>query len=705
MFVAFGFILLLPVAVTLQMLRINLWTGQELRELWTNQTIDTIFIPARRGNIYDSDGSLLVTNSVAYKVAIDPYIPELTDEKMQKVCSVLAESGPHSAAFYMNKIYASPEGSRYVVLDENISTEAYDNLRALDYRAVILEEEYERVYNFGTLAAHVLGFVNYSMSGMTGLEKEYNKALKGTDGVQQVRRGRNGEIFAYLGAPSKQPQQGHALYTTINSHIQAILEEELKAGVIEAKANWGTAIVMNPQTGAVLAMANYPTFNPNRPAAGPEEHRRNHMISSVIEPGSTFKLVTAIAALEQDKVQPGEKIKTPDSGQLLIHGQWMRDHDPLGTLTFKEVFQKSSNIGTSKIAMRLSKDTFYQYARNMGFGTRTSIDLPDEQDGRLRKPYKWSLVSLPWLSVGYEVLATPLQVAQAYAAFANIGLMMQPYIVEKIVGGSGEVIWQHELVEVRRIAEKETIEKLYPVFESVVSDSGTAPFAQVRGLAVAGKTGTAQKFIDGMYRHEYRSSFVGFFPVDDPQYLCLVLMDGPQVYPFYGGWVAAPVFQQVAKRIAGLDNDIEKKIINNKNEKHIWANMPSLRGLSFEKASALLSKQQISFKASGSGKLIIGQKPEAGSQLTKSSHVTLIRSESIIATNSAEAYSGYAVVPDLTGLSMRQAVHFISEQGFEAKIIGSGTVGKQFPEPGSKFETGRTVVVRGEASFEAEAGE
>lgn len=699
MFAVFGLLMLLPVAVSLQLLRINFGSGKELRNLWSSQTITTIPIPAKRGNIYDTDGTLLATNSVAYEVAIDPYIPELTDKKMRKVCSILAEYSPHSTSYYMNKIFSSPKGSRYVPLDENISVEAYDKLQAFDYRAVILEENYERVYPFGKLAAHMLGFVNYNMVGVMGLEKEYNKALKGTDGVQQVRLTRNGDIYAYLGAPVKEPKRGYSLYTTINSHIQAILEEELKEGTIEAKASWGTAIVMNPNTGAVLAMANYPTFRPNKPAAGPKEDRRNHMISSVIEPGSTFKLVTAIAALEQNKVQLHEKIKTPPSGKLLIHGQWMRDHDPLGTLPFPEVIQKSSNIGVSKIAMRLSKDTFYQYARNMGFGTRTGIDLPDEQNGLLRKPYKWSAVSLAWMSVGYEVLTTPIQIAQAYAAFANGGLMMQPYVVEKIVDETGNIVQQHEPVEVRRIAEKETIKKLYPVFKGVVSDSGTAPFAHVKGLAIAGKTGTAQKYINGSYRHEYRASFVGFFPVNNPQYVCMVLLDAPQVYPFYGGWVAAPIFHDVAKRIAGLDNDIEKRIIKNQKENEAWATMPGVRGLSLKKGKALLAVQNIAFQTKGAGNRIVGQKPEAGSKLTKKSTVTLILSDTTTEDKSAQKNAQLATVPNLTGLSMRQAVHLINERGLEAKIIGTGTVNKQYPDPGTSLEQGRTIVIRGKSSF------
>lgn len=704
MFVVFGVIMLLPVAVTLQLLRINFLVGEELRELWSNQTIATIPIPARRGNIYDADGSLLATNSVSYKVAIDPYIPELTDQKMRKTCSILAQYSSRSTSFYLDKIYSSSEGDRYVVLKEEVSVEVYDALKALDYRAVILEQKYERVYPFGKLAAHVLGFVNYNMDGMMGLEKEYNKVLQGNDGAQRVRLSRSGEIYAYLGAPKKEPEQGYSLYTTINSKIQAILEEELKAGVIDSKSNWGTAIVMNPQTGAVLAMANYPTFNPNHPAAVPKGYRRNHMISSVVEPGSTFKLVTAIAALERNKVQLHEKIKT-SGGELLIHGQWMRDHEAMGTLTFPEVIQKSSNIGVSKIAMRLDKDVFYQYVRNLGFGTRTGIDLPDEQNGFLKKPYKWSAVTQPWMSIGYEILVTPIQMAQAYAAFANSGVMMQPYIVEKIVNESGDLVWQHEPVRVRRIAEKETVKKLKPVFAGVVSDSGTAPLAKVQGLAIAGKTGTAQKVINGEYRHEYRSSFIGFFPIDDPQYLIYVLLDGPQVYPFYGGWTAAPIFQQVAKRIAGMDNDIEENVIHKSDKNKVWAYMPGVRGLTYKKAKALLENQNIDFEIRGSGKWIIDQIPDSGSKLTQKSNVILVRADLKKEDKDQDKKNSFAIVPELVGLSMRQAVYQLREKGFKAKVIGSGTVNKQFPDPGMQFKKGRTVLIRGDASFEAKLTE
>ncbi|HYW35917.1 MAG TPA: penicillin-binding transpeptidase domain-containing protein [Balneolaceae bacterium] len=694
MFVVFGLLLLVPCAIALQLLRINFWVGSELRKLWSDQTIDTISIPAKRGNIYGDKGSLLATNSVAYKVAIDPHLPGITKKQINTVSGVLADHTSQSAYYYRHKIRSAPARSRYVVLGNNVPVAVYDSLQTLNYRAVILGEKYRRKYNFGTLAAHTLGYVNYNMNGQTGLEKEYNKQLKGTDGKQQVRRDPNGNISAYIGAPKKQPKQGYSLYTTIDTHIQAILQEELKAGVKRTKSDFGTAVVMNPQTGAIKALANYPTFNPNNPSSLSKDNRRNFMISDMVEPGSTFKLVTAIAAVEKHKVNFTEKIHTPKSGEVKIHGQWMRDHKPLGTLTFPEVIQESSNIGASEIAMRLSNDTFYQYARNLGFGTPTNIDLPDEARGKLKKPYKWTKVTLPWMAIGYGVQVTPIQLAQAYAAFANNGIMMRPYIVKKIVDAEGNVVKRHKPVKVRRVAKKSTMKKLKPVFERVVSDSGTAKKAQVKGLTIAGKTGTAQELIKGRYRHIYRGLFVGFFPVHNPKYLCLVMMDKPQTWPPFGGWVAGPVFHHTAKRIAGLDNSIEQKIIHNEHKDTVWARAPDLKGLKVSEARALLHNERLSFTTKGKGSQIIAQKPAAGAVLKKGEKITLQESPPT-KKDTAGASKNYAVIPKVDGMSMRKAVRLINEKGFQAKIIGSGTVYRQYPHPGDSMKKGQSVTIRG----------
>jgi cell division protein FtsI (penicillin-binding protein 3) len=697
MFVVFGLVLLVPFAIGMQLFRVNFIEGPDLRKLWSEQAIDYISIPAQRGNIYDEDGSLLATNSVAYKVAIDPRVSGLTSTEIQQVCDTLGKYNYRSSGQYLQKINSAPQRSRYVVLGKNVKAPAYEALQQLDIRGVILEEEYERRYSFGSLAAHALGFVNHKMNGMTGLENQYNKQLNGKDGVQQVRRERNGRIYAYVGAPRKQPQQGHSLHTTIDSHIQAIVEEELRAGIERTKSTYGTAIVMDPRTGAIKAMANYPTYNPNNSSTLNENNRRNFAISDMIEPGSTFKLVTAIAAVEQEKVSFDEKIKTPDDGKVKIHGQWMRDHDPLGTLTFPEVIEQSSNVATAQIAMRLSNDTFYQYARNMGFGTPTNVDLPNEETGRLQKPFEWSKVTLPWMSIGYEVQVTPIQLAQAYAAFANGGTMMRPYLVDKVVDSEDDLVWEQNQMEVRQIAEEETINKLYPVFQKVVTDSGTAAQAQVKGLTVAGKTGTAQKLVDGRYRASYRSSFVGFFPAEDPKYVCLVVLDDPDTYPPYGGWTAGPIFQHAAKRIAGLDNEIEKKIIDNGSKDEAWAYAPDLKGLALNEATSLLQKQDLSYNTKGNGSWIATQHPAPGSTLTTNDAVTIELTNELSMPDTSDLPDGYSIIPDVGGMSMRKATQLVTARGFETKMIGSGTVYTQFPRPGDQMKKGRTITIRGKS--------
>lgn len=697
MFVIFGLVLLVPCAIGMQLVRLNFLEGSALRELWSEQAIDYISIPAQRGNIYDEDGSLLATNSVAYKIAIDPKVSGLTQTQIQQVCDTLGKYSYKSPGQYLQKIKGAPSRSRYVVLGTNVKAQAYEALRQLDIRGVILEEEYERRYSFGSLAAHVLGFVNHEITGMTGLEHQYNEELNGEDGVQQVRRGRNGRIYAYVGAPKKQPRRGYSLYTTIDSHIQAIVEEELKAGIQRTDANYGTAIVMDPKTGAIKALANHPTYDPNNSASLNASNRRNFAISDMIEPGSTFKLVTAIAAVEQEKVDFREQFETPDDGKVKIHGQWMRDHDPLGTLTFSEVIEQSSNVATSEIAMRLSRDTFYQYARNLGFGTPTNVDLPNEETGRLPKPYEWSKVTLPWMSIGYEVQVTPIQLAQAYAAFANGGRMMRPYLVEKVVDSEDNTIWEQENIIVRQIAEKGTLEKLYPSFQKVVSDSGTAHKAQVEGLAVAGKTGTAQKLINGRYTNEYRSSFVGFFPADDPKYVALIVLDEPDTYPPYGGWTAGPIFRQTAKRIAGLDNEIEKQIIEQGAKKDVWAYAPDLRGLSRQEAASLLRKQSISHSFQGDGDWITGQQPTPGDTLEASDNIMLELSGQQVTADTTGLPEDYSIIPDVGGLSMRKAAQLIAGRGFDIKMIGSGTVYSQFPRPGDQMKKGRTITIRGKS--------
>ena len=690
MFLLLGLLLLIPVAILVQLVRVGYLQGEGYRELWSSQAISTLEIQAERGHIFDENGALLASNRVTFKVAADPYSLG-NREEINQVADILSRYSGRSAQHYRNAMSRSSTRSRYVVLHRNISVEAYEELAALGLRGLILEEEYRRLYNFETLAAHVIGFVNHNLDGMAGLEKQYNEILKGQHGEQQVRKDRHNKVFAYVGAPKSQPEQGYSLHTTINSQIQSIVEEELISGIGRHKALKGTAIIMNPKTGAVKAMANYPSFNPNSPGSAENENRKNFAITDMIEPGSTFKLVTAISAVEQNAVKFGEMFETPENGVKMIHGQFMRDHDPLGTLSFTDVIAKSSNIATSEIAMRLKPETFFQYARNMGFGTPTHIDLPGEESGRLQKPFEWSLVTLPWMSIGYEVQTTPIQILQAYAAFANGGDLMQPYIVESITNEMGETIETTKPHVIRKIAKESTINKLKPVFEKVVSDSGTAGWASIEGLRIAGKTGTAQKYIDGQYRAKYNASFVGFFPVDDPEYIILVLLDEPRT-SIYGGFTAGSIFKEIAKRVSSLGNTIDRSPENLLAEKNRRKKAPSLVGLSFEQAEVLMKNMSLPFEASGQHGFVAAQSPAPGTEISGN---TILKLQ--LETDEDLIQENYSTVPDLNGLSMRQATNRLLSAGLDVQTVGSGTVFAQFPKAGERMQAGRTVTVRGKA--------
>lgn len=703
-FLVFGVVLILPCAIIFQIFRVQFMEGESLRSLWSAQAVESIRIQAQRGNIYDSSGRILVTNTTTYSVAVDPLAPGATAEGMGQVASIIGHITGDGSDAYNRRIRQAPRGSRYIVLGRDFDRTVYDSLRSHRLRGLILEENYRRRYNFESLASHSLGHVNRELTGMMGIESSYNRFLSGQDGVQQVRKDSRGRVKEFVGAPRKKPVQGNSVHTTIDARIQAIVEEELRDGVIRARAQKGTIVVVEPSTGRVVALANYPDFNPNSPGGTPEGNRRNTAIADMIEPGSTFKLVTAVAALEQNKVKLDEVFETPENGRRLIHGQWMRDHDPLGTLTFSQAIEKSSNVATAEVAMRLDRDTFYQYVRNFGFGTATSIDLPGEETGRLQQPYNWSLVTQPWMSVGYEVQVTPLQMAMAYASFANGGQLMRPYIVERVTNENGRVIHENKPKVIRRTVERRTIAALMPVLQNVVSEEGTAQFAAIEGLSIAGKTGTAQKFIDGRYQARYRASFVGFYPAEEPKYVAYIMLDEPRT-SIYGGFMAGPIFRNIANRMMGVDQSIQHYVQNeiSDSEENV---APLLTGMNIDAAARLLQHQQIRFSTEGTGTNVVGQSHRAGDSLLNGDVITLtvlpfpvglagVMDITEGENDEADVLPGR--IPDVRGMSMREAVLTLRRAGYEVTRNGSGTVHSQFPDAGAVMQPGRTVSVRGRA--------
>ncbi|AXJ00342.1 cell division protein FtsI (penicillin-binding protein 3) [Cyclonatronum proteinivorum] len=690
-----GALLILPVAIILQMLRIQYVEGDGLRELWSRQTEDAIPIQSRRGQILDSNGRVLVTNIASYAVAVDPHVPNLEEGEIQRVLAILAHFTNRSQADYMRMVRQAPANSRYIVLGRNFDRAVYDSLRAHRFRSLILEERFRRHYTYDDLAAHVMGYVNHEVRGMDGLERAYDELLRGRDGQRIVRRDSRGRIRQFVRTPIQQPQQGHNLITTLDAQIQAIAQQELREGIARTGARHGSVIIVEPATGAVIAMANYPDFNPNRPGTAGRETRRNAAIADMIEPGSTFKLVAAVAAYEQGVVQLDEVFYTPENGARRIYGQTMRDHIPLGDITFRQAIERSSNIATAEAAMRVDRDQFFQYVRNFGFGALSSIDLPNEESGRLRRPLHWSGVTQPWMSIGYEIQVTPLQLVMAYASIANGGRLMRPYVVDHVQDESGRVVQQNRPTVIRQSVRPETVEALRPAFQNVVSEDGTARLASVAGLSIAGKTGTAQKFIDGRYQQRYRASFVGYFPAEAPRYAMIVLLDEPQT-SIFGGTTAGIVFREITRRIMGVDPQVRNLVQRTLDEEAAAGlRAPQLTGLYAGHAQRKAEGLGLKVAVSGEGTRVASQYPAAGQEMQENQLVRL-QLETIVQGEAGEDQLR-STVPDVRGLSMREAVAVLHEAGYDIQRNGSGTVAAQFPEAGAVMQRGRPVIIRGRA--------
>ncbi len=419
---------------------------------------------------------------------------------------------------------------------------------ALRTRAIFGVDDPLRRYPSQSLAAHVLGFVSsseaqtdhgrvYEMHGQGGIEKTFDKVLNGLPGW----RSRNEDIAA---------RRGLNVVLTLDAGVQAIVEEELAKVMARFKPESVCAIVVRPKTGEILALANLPTFDPNQPGTNVAASFDNHIISDAYEPGSTFKIVTIATALNDGKISLGETV-------FCENGYWsqyrLRDAHGYGTLTFEDVVAKSSNIGTAKAALRLGATRLYNTVTNFGFGLYTGIPLPDESRGRIAHPRSWDGRTITRVPMGQSIMTTPLQMVMAMSAIANGGLLMQPLIVQRLEDDQGHVIRRAAPMVLHRVVSEPAARELVRALKSVASDEGTGKAAQLDYYTVGGKTGTAQQTVNGVYGPSvYYSSFIGFFPADNPELCILVGVDRPDVHiAHYGGTVAAPAFKAIAERAAG----------------------------------------------------------------------------------------------------------------------------------------------------------
>ena len=674
MYLVFAALSMLPIFIGVKMIGIHLTEGKELRESGQNQSKTFEPIPAMRGAILDASGRSLAVNAARFDLEVDPTVEGFA-EKSEMFYRGLSSLFGKTPEHYRKKV-ADRASPKYVLLLRQIDVVQKETVEDWEIPGVILHnQKFVRKYNYESLLAHVLGHVNSDGDGLAGIEKQYNDILKGTDGKQSKNRDRRGAVRGQVGGAIFPPEHGQDVVLTIDLVIQNIVEEELRRGLTESGAKWGTIIAMDPRTGAIIAMANAPTFNPNRAQAYSDAERRNRAITDLFEPGSTLKLVTAAAAIERGIVKMTDSIETGN-------GYWhygpadMKDTHGWGTITFAEGIAHSSNIAIAKTARELEKPDLYQYARNLGFAQKTWIDLPGEARSLLKKPDQWSGTTPMSLSIGYETNVTALQVLTAFSALANDGLLVQPHVLKEVRNSAGDVTFVARPDSVRRAFKKRTARTLLPAFEKVVT-MGTAKQAQVENLRIAGKTGTANKITPSGYSSSLsRASFVGFLPVQDPQIAIMVLYDEPRSST-YGGVVAAPVFQRIAKRLLPTLPSINKytqiELAEESQEREPFvAVAPEVEGMPAGLASTRLRNAGFTVRP-----------VKYPTRKVSAASVNLnARTAKLIFAEEADSDLTH-VMPDVRGLSVRQAMYWLKTRGIEASVSGHGVVKDQFPEAGA----------------------
>ncbi|MGE3537494.1 MAG: peptidoglycan D,D-transpeptidase FtsI family protein [Candidatus Tectimicrobiota bacterium] len=532
-----GFVLIFG-AIVIRLAFVQVFQHAYLRDIAARQHSRQITLQPERGRILDRHGRVLATSVPVPSAYAIPQEIEHPESAAKKVAEVL---GQPVATVKQQLTSTAP----FVWLARQLSPDMGERIQKLNIRGVQILQETRRFYPKRHLAGQILGFVGVDGQGLGGLEHLYQRELTGTPRRVTLQRDATGRtVQVVAGDPNEQPR-GADLYLTLDERLQYVAEKEIAIRVQETQARSGLVLVMHPASGDILALAGYPFFNPND-FQDPKQRpwQRNRAVTDPVEPGSTFKLVAAAAALEENVVRLTDTFHC-ENGFMLRGGRRLRDHHGYGVLSFAQVIEKSSNIGTAKIAERLSDTQFYHYIRRFGFGEKTQVRLPGEEEGFVRTPKKWSRLTHDSLAIGQEITVTALQLVNAYAAIANGGWLMRPRLVEHIIQGDDSQFFAPEARH--RVLSPQVVERMNEILAGVV-ERGTGKQAAVEGYTAAGKTGTAQKVEHGAYSHsKVLASFVGYVPAEAPQLAIVAMIDEPQVAK-WGGEAAAPVFKKVAQQ-------------------------------------------------------------------------------------------------------------------------------------------------------------
>ena len=624
------FIFLFWMTLCAKLFSVQVFQGKTHQKTLIAQSQRRENIPAERGNIFDKNNDALTRNIAHYTLSVNP--SKINEKEL--LAQFISQITNKSKDYYIKKLNSS-KSFEYLARNIRISQEDLKNLENIN--GLHVSKKYRRFYPHGIVASQLLGYNDADGKGISGIEKDYNEYLIGTKGTTTKSRGWTGKFQNRSDLPNIAPINGDDIILTIDLNYQSILQEELKKRMLETSAKSAMGVIINPQSGAILAMSSVPSFDNNFFSEYQINQHHCKVLTDQFEPGSTFKIVAATAALAENKISLTEEFNC-EEGEFDYFGSSIKDHEPYGQLNPIQIIKHSSNIGIIKIAERIGSNSLYKYAKIFGFGTPTNIDIVGETSGKIKPERQWSRISLGKISMGHEVAVNTLQLAIAFSAIANHGYLIKPFIIDKIYNQNKKIKLQNSAIVKRQIADEKIILEIKNMLRQVVID-GTGTEADIPGWEVAGKTGTAQKYISGKYSNDhFISNFVGFLPASNPKLLSAIVLDEPESPMHWGGQGAAVAFKRIMQRIINMDDSIS----------------PPLKKTNKKENRLIISKET---------------KTENKNKLFPMSLNTIHVDKK-------------TRVPDAIGMSLKKAIKIISSAGLNVRINGSGQVISQSPKPG-----------------------
>ena len=641
-----GLIFVCWAGLCLRLFQIQILNGEQYQKIVVKQAQKKQTLAANRGNIFDRENRPLTRNIIHYTLSINPK----KVKNKYEIAKAISERTGRSIDQYIEKLNSK---SNFEYLERNLQRETLGSLETSTFEGLKIDKKYRRYYPHNQIAAQLLGFTNVDNEGIAGIEKDFNSYLKGEPGWVHKTKGWKGKIQHKSGMPYKSPNDGCNIQLTIDLEYQSILEEELDRRQIQTNAISATGIIINPQNGEILAMASTPGFDNNKYSNSSPDNHRIKSITDQFEPGSTYKIVSAVSALLDTSFNFKDEYNC-QSGEMDYYGIPIRDHEPHVNLTLSQIIRYSSNIGIIKVMEQVGAKQLFNTGREFGFGAPTGLSLAGESSGKISSLDKWSAVSLGQIAMGHEVGVTAIQLARAYSAIANGGYLVTPRIIRQIMDHKKNIVYLEEPTVIRKIADQNIMALMRNILRDVV-ENGTGYKAEIQGWDIAGKTGTAQKWKNGKYSNDkFISNFVGFFPYEDPQLLAVIILDEPNQPYHWGSEGAAIAFKRIVERIINMDDKIIPPSRNKNSHEYKYTDYANNLKISNEK---------------------------------------LVNSNLPLGLSTIAKFKNKVEMPELRGFSMRKAMSVLHDSELKYNIRGNGVVAWQSPTPGTILKKGSVCTI------------